>query len=114
MQCSPALAVAGLILCAGIVIYVYRQVIMTTVITAVIAAVSVCVLVGAVALTLSTFRWYRRQQARYREIAAGEVPAIVATDTDAAAISDEADWLATGVELAFSPDGKNLVARDKG
>jgi hypothetical protein len=106
--------VAGLVVCFVIVVYIYRQVILTTVITAVIAAVSVCVLVGAVALTLSTIRWYRRQQARYQQIVAGAAEPIVAADTDAAAISDEADWLATGVELAFSPDGKNLVARDKG
>lgn len=120
-QCSPALAAAGLVVCAGIVIYVYRQVIMTTIITAVIAAVSVCVFTGAIALTISTLRWYRRQAARQREAMAAPVTMVpawpgehrTADDADAKAISDEADWLASGVELAFSPDGDKLVAKEK-
>ena len=118
-QCSPALTAAGLVLCLGIVIYVYRQVIMTTIITAVIAAVSVCVLVGALALTLSTIRWYRRKAAEERARMAAPVTMVpswpvedrVADDADAAAISKEAEWLASGVELAFSPDGKTLKAK---
>src|SRR4249919_894173 len=65
-QCSPALAAAGIVVVMGIVIYVYRQVIMTTIIDAVLAAVGVALFVGAVALTLSTIRWYRRKAAEER------------------------------------------------
>jgi len=118
-QCSPALAAAGCLVVLAAVIYVYRQVILTTIITAVIAAVSVCVLVAAVAVTLSTLRWYRRRAADERARMAAPVTMVpdwnpadrVSDDADAAAISEEADWLASGVELAFSPDGKTLKAK---
>jgi hypothetical protein len=121
-QCSPALAAAGFIVVMAAVIYVYRQVILTTIITAALAAVSVAVFIGAIALTISTIRWYRKKAAaeRARMVAAPVtmVPswpteARVTDDAEAAAISEEAEWLAGGVELAFSPDGKTLVSRDK-
>src|SRR4249920_1043876 len=65
-QCSPALAAAGIVVVMGIVIYVYRQVILTTIITAALAAVSVAVFIGAIALTISTIRWYRKKAAAER------------------------------------------------
>lgn len=119
-QCSPALAVLGLVAAFAVVVYVYRQVIMTTVIDAVLAAVGVALFTGAVVLTISTIRWYLRQS-RARAATVTIVDSKLepvdwptpATDADVAAISDEAAWLAGGVELAFSPDGKSLVARDK-
>jgi hypothetical protein len=117
-QCSPALAAAGIIVAMGIVIYVYRQVILTTIITAALAAVSVAVFIGALALTISTIRWYRRKTADERARMAAPVTMVPkwpaeTDDKETAAISDEAEWLASGVELAFTPDGKSLVARDK-
>jgi hypothetical protein len=119
-QCSPALAALGMIVVFGAVIYVYRQVILTTIEDAVMAAVGVCVFVGALALTLSTIRWYRRkaaeERARMASVPETMVPAWAAADRvtdddEAKAISDEADWLASGVELAFSPDGKTLKSK---
>jgi hypothetical protein len=118
-QCSPALAAAGLVVAIGIVIYVYRQVILTTIITAALAAVSVAVLIGALALTISTLRWYRRKAADEHARMAAPITMVpswptedrVTDDADAAAISKEAEWLASGVELAFSPDGKTLKAK---
>ena len=65
-QCSPALAAAGFIVVMAAVIYVYRQVILTTIITAALAAVSVAVFIGAIALTISTIRWYRKKAAAER------------------------------------------------
>jgi hypothetical protein len=119
-QCSPALAVLGMVVAFAVVVYIYRQVILTTVITAALAAVSVAVFVGAIALTISTLRWYRkRSRAVTAEIVDSKLePPDTWTrrrtdDAEVAAISDEAEWLASGVELAFTPDGKSLVARGK-
>jgi ethanolamine utilization protein EutP (predicted NTPase) len=97
---------------AGAVIYVYRQVILTTLLTAVAAAVSVALLVGAVALTVSTVRWYRRRAKAMAAEPSGAVAlATVTDDADTAAISAEADWLAgAGSELVFDKDG-NLHAK---
>lgn len=119
-QCSPALAVLGCVITFAVVVYLYRQVIMTTVIDAVLAAVGVAVFTGAIAVTISTIRWYRkREKPVTAEIVSSTTESIpdtwtkVADDAETAAISEEAEWLASGVELAFSPDGKSLVARDK-
>lgn len=111
-QCSPALMIIGLIVVAGAVIYVYRQVILTTLITAVAAAVSVALLVGAVALTVSTVRWYRRRAKAMAAEPSGAVALATATDdAETTAISREADWLAdAGSELVFDKDG-NLRAK---
>lgn len=119
-QCSPALAVLGCVVAFAVVVYIYRQVIMTTIIDAVLAAVGVAMFVGAIAVTISTIRWYRK---RSRAVTVEIVDSKMAApdtwsrrrtdDAEVAAISDEAEWLASGVELAFSPDGKKLVARDK-
>jgi hypothetical protein len=114
-QCSPALAALGCVVVFAIVVYVYRQVIMTTIIDAVLAAVGVALFTGAVAVTISTIRWYRRKAAQEASAKPAEdihwpMPT---DDAGVAAIHDEAEWLASGVELAFSPDGKSLVSRDK-
>lgn len=120
-QCSPALGVLGLIVAFAVVVYIYRQVILTTIEDAVLAAFGVSVFVAITAVTISTARWYRRQS-RARAATATilesrmELPDTWTKTTDdagVAAISDEAEWLAGGVELAFSPDGKTLVSRDK-
>jgi hypothetical protein len=100
------------------VIYTYRQIIMTTIIDAVLAAVSVAAFVAVTATVISTIRWYRRKAAADRADAATEPMPIgklaTVTDDEAAAISREADWLAAeGVELAFSPDGKTLKVKGK-
>ena len=112
----------GLIVAFAIVVYVYRQVIMTTIIDAVLAAVGVALFIGGVALSISAFRWYRRQHRALKAEAVVVDSKLEPPDTwtrrrtddeEVAAISDEAEWLASGVELAFSPDGKKLVARTK-
>ena len=106
-QCSPALGVLAFIVVAGAVCYVYRQVILTTLITAALAAVSVAVLGFAVAVTVSTTRWYRkRQKAMAAEPSGAVALATIAGDEDTAAITKEADWLAdAGSELVFDKDG---------
>lgn len=107
-QCSPALGILGIIVAAGIVCYVYRQVILTTLITAVLAAVSVAVLIGTVAIVLSTLRWYRRQP---KEAKLPADPQDWPAPTEEEAIERDADLLASGVELSFDPDG-NLKVKD--
>jgi hypothetical protein len=111
-NCSPALMVLGMIVVAGAVIYVYRQVILTTLLTAVAAAVSVALLTGAVALIVSTVRWYRKRSRAMAAEPSGAVALATATDDEeATAISREADWLAdAGSELVFDKDG-NLRAK---
>lgn len=114
-NCSPVLGVLGILAVAAVVVYVYRQVILDTLLTALLAILAVTAIVALGALTLSTVQWYRR---RARKLAAAipapatadpediHWPAPKATmDADEAAISEEADWLASGVELAFGPDG---------
>lgn len=114
-QCSPVLGVLGILAVMAVVVYVYRQVILQTLLTALFAIAAVAAIVALGALTLSTVQWYRR---RARKLAAA-IPAPATadpedihwpapkatTDADEAAISEEADWLASGVELAFGPDG---------
>jgi hypothetical protein len=113
-QCSPALMVLGMIVVACIVAYVYREIIIHTLIMAGIAVGIVCGTAVIVAFTVNFLRWSRRQQVKRVDalIAASQpdgepqdtVPGTV-TEEDAKAISEEADWLASGVELAFGPDG---------
>jgi hypothetical protein len=111
-QCSPALMVLGLIVVACIIAYVYRQMIINTLIMAGIVIGSVCGAAVVIALTVNFLRWnHRRAKASIDQALAtplepqDTVPGTV-TEEDAAAISREADWLASGVELAFDPDGK--------
>jgi len=111
-QCSPALGVLGILVVMGTVIYVYRQIIMTTIITAVLAAVGVAVFVGAVAFAVSTWRWYQKRQKLMAADPSGAVAIQTVTDdADVKAIGAEADWLAdAGSELVFDKDG-NLHAK---
>lgn len=114
--CSPVLGVLGILVVAAAVCYVYREVILQTLLTALFAVLAVAAIVALGALTLSTFQWYRRRAQKLAE--AIPAPAVTedakvhwpapkaTTDADERAISDEADWLASGVELAFGPDGK--------
>ena len=124
-QCSPALAILGCLVCFGIVVYIYRKVILTTLIDALMAAAAATVFVAVVAIVVSTLRWYRKSQkvakATILSSTTEPMPALAAdgdtwtktTDNAAqAAITAEADWLAAeGVELAFSPDGKTLKVK---
>ena len=117
LQCSPALGVLAALVVSGAVIYVYREVILTTLITAAIAAVSVAVFGFAVTFTVSTLRWYRKRQRLMAAdpsggvaLATAEVPA--ATLSDVEAISREADELAEdGMELVFTSDGSLKAKR---
>jgi len=111
-QCSPALGVLAFLVVFGCVVYVYREVIMTTIITAVLAAVGVALCVGAVAFTVSTLRWYRKRSRAMAADPSGATALATATsDADVEAIGAEADWLAdAGSELVFDKDG-NLHAK---
>jgi hypothetical protein len=109
-QCSPALMFLGMLVVAGAVIYVYREVILHTLIIAGIAIGIVCGTAVVVALTVNFLRYqHARAKASIAEALATPLEptdTVPGTGEDAAAISREADWLASGVELAFDPDGK--------
>jgi len=118
-QCSPALMVVGCIVVLAAVFYVYREVILTTLLDAVLAAVGIALLVGAGAVVVNTLRWYRRQQAaaalEEEQLAMDYEARDTWTKTvDTAAISGEADRLAeAGTELVFTPDGSLAVRNSK-
>lgn len=105
-NCNPVLGILAVLVVVGISCYIYRETIIKTVEVALLACGAVAAVVAVTALTVSTVRWYRK---RAREAAAA-IPAsepqdVPATDANVKTISDEADWLASGVELAFGPDG---------
>ena len=125
MNCSPVLGVLAILVVAAVTVYVYREVILQTLLTALFAIAAVCAIVALGALTLSTVQWYRRRARKLAAATTAPADAEVqdtpnwpakdaadwamnkpSTDADEAAISEEADWLASGVELAFGPDGK--------
>lgn len=112
-NCSPALGVLGLLVAAVITIYIYHNVIINTLIDAGIAVGIVCGAIITVAFTVRTIRWQRRRnQAAVDRAIAEPIPApAVSTHSSEEEITAEADWLASGVELAFSPDGKTLKAK---
>ena len=112
LQCSPALGVIAAIAAFGIVVYVYRQVIITTIEVALFAAAAAAVFTGAVAFAISTFRWYRKRAKLMAADPSGAVALATATDDkDVKEISREADWLAdAGSELIFDKEG-NLHAK---
>jgi hypothetical protein len=104
--------VAGTVVVACIVAYIYREVIIHTLIMAGIAVGIVCGLIAIVVLTVNFLRWSKREQHKRvnAAIEAGRAAAAVEAepidDEKAKEIAREADWLASGVELAFDPDGK--------
>lgn len=114
-QCSPALALAGMIIGACIIGYVYREVVLKTVEVTAIFMAGVAASSIAIAFTVNAIRYHRARR-RIVRVEAEPVPdtwtaPVTTTLTDEEAISREADWLAGGVELAFSPDGKTLKAK---
>ena len=111
-QCSPALGALAAILVFGAVVYVYREVIITTILTALFAAAGVVALLAVLAVTVSTLRWYRKRQRAMAADPSGAVAVETVTDDeDVRAISREADWLAdAGAELVFDSEG-NLRAK---
>jgi hypothetical protein len=115
MQCNPVMLIPIAIIAIAITGYIYREVIFTTLLLAVLAVASLAFATGCIALTVNTFRWYRNRAAQARTAEAkahGTLAAEpVATDDAEADITAEADWLASGVELAWSPDGKTLRAK---
>lgn len=126
-QCSPALAVLGMVVVAGAVIYVYRDLILKTIELAALTAGTVLLLTATTVLVVSTVRWYRKRPASPApEPEAGggtavsglamttqEHEARVSAEADAMAaqaMGAEAGWLAADeVNLAVGPDGKLLV-----
>ncbi len=111
-QCNPVLLIPVAIVVFGVMVYVYRQVIITTLITAVLAALAVTAFVSIIALLISTLRWYRKREKLMAARPDAAVALATATsDKDATALSEEADWLAdAGSELVFDKDG-NLHAK---
>jgi cation transporter-like permease len=107
-QCSPALGVLVGIIVLGVMVYVYRRVVLETLLIGSIGLTVIMILTLGTALGLAI----RRHRAE-AEPEPAMVP-VAATDGDVAAITKEADWLATeGVELAFSPDGRTLKVKEK-
>jgi len=112
-QCSPALGVLGMIVVFAGVIYVYRQIILTTIMTAVLAALGVALMVGAVALTVNTVRWYRKRERAMAldPSASAALDYLPDRDLDRETLRREVDWLAdAGSELVFDSEG-NLHAK---
>jgi hypothetical protein len=114
-QCSPVLGVIAAIVVFAIIVYTYREVIITTVETAIFAALGTAAFAGVLMLTVSTLRWYRKRAKLMKaNPSAGVALATVespATVDDVTAISREADWLAdAGSELVFDKEG-NLRAK---
>ena len=112
LQCSPALGVIGALLVFGVVVYVYRKVILTTIEVALAAAIGSAIFAGVLILTISTLRWYRkRSKAMAANPSGATALATMTDDVEVSAISKEADWLAdAGSELVFDKDG-NLHAK---
>jgi hypothetical protein len=113
MQCNPVMLIPIAIVALAITCYIYREVILTTLLIGVLALASVAFASGCIAITVNTVRWYRAKAKAERATMVPAAPAaeLETTDADAAAIAREADWLASGVELAWSPDGKSLRAK---
>jgi len=110
----PAVVALGGVIALAITVYIYRHIIIETLITLLEAIGLLAVLLGAIAIAVNAVRWNRR---RTKAAIEGELRShgVLAPgpDADQAAMSTEADWLAApGTELAWSPDGKSLVARD--
>lgn len=110
-QCSPALVVLGMIVVACLVGYVYREVIIHTLIMAGIVVGIACGTGLVITLAVNGFRWHHRRAVASigKAIADNPIPVIETEPIDqeqADAMAREADWLASGVELAFDPDGK--------
>jgi hypothetical protein len=117
-NCSPALIVLGMLVVVAAVCYVYRQVIIDTLLTVLIAAGCVAGIVIAVAVTLNGVKWHRRKALEHASaLAALPEPDLTGTPfgpevtvMDVKRIGAEADWLAAeGSELAFTDDGKLVV-----
>jgi hypothetical protein len=111
-QCSPALGVAAGIVVFAAVVYIYREVIITTIEVAALAAAGVLTFGVVLAVTISTLRWYRKRAKAMAADPSGATALATATgDADVKAISREADWLAdAGSELVFDKEG-NLHAK---
>jgi len=106
-QMSPALSVLVAIVGICAIVYVYRRVIIDTLLTMLIAIGLFGLVLAALAFAFSSIRWFRRRAALQR----ATEPAIALAEADRAEMAQDANWLAGGVELAFTPDGKSLVAR---
>lgn len=104
-QMSPALSVLVCIIGVCAIVYVYRRVIIDTLLTMLMAIGLFGLVLASLAFTFSSVRWFRRR----RRLAAAA--SLEAGPADVAAMTADADFLAGGVELAFTPDGKSLVAR---
>jgi|SRR5215471_14576409 len=108
IQMSPALSVLILVVGICAIVYVYRRIIIDTLLTMLLAIGLLAAVIFSLAFIASSIRWYRRR----RKLAAGTQPMPVLGESDRDEMAKDADWLAgSGVELAFSPDGSSLVVR---
>jgi hypothetical protein len=142
-QCSPALVVLGMLVALGVVIYIYRELILRTIEIALLAAFTVAAVTAAIAVTLNTIKWYRRRTAMDRQVqvidtktpdgiatvagmalATGDPESAIrvldakpydAVSAEADSMAGEADWLsAEEVDLAIGRDGKLKVRDSRG
>lgn len=137
-NCSPVLGVLAFLVAMGITIYIYRDAIVHAIIIAGEATGIVCGSAILISITFNTVMWYRRRAKAAQDAQAvpasspsrfmdglhyhgvspasagpGKSPLVPTTIDAEEAITAEADWLAAeGVELAFSPDGKTLKAKE--
>lgn len=124
-QCSRAnlppavVALLGLIAFA-ITVYLYRHIILETLIALAEAAGLILLIMGVVALTINAVRWNRRRSKAAIANATGipveaQPPGELIPGADKDQMERDAKWLANpGTELAWSPDGKSLRAKEDG
>jgi hypothetical protein len=135
LACSPSAVIFGIFIAAGIVVYVYREVILRTIELALFATLTIALMTGVTALALQVIRYRRRVMAEIAgQGAAGQKtivrqaePELVAIPASAVqqpstqaseqkvtgeadAMAAEAGYLdASEVELSMDKDGKLLV-----
>jgi hypothetical protein len=125
-NCSPALVVLGCVIAIAITCYIYRHIIIETLIAFAAAAGILLLLVAVIALVVNARRYQKRRtqalidaplakdtepMTQLAEPIDGSPVAAMPKPVDAEAMARTAEWLAEeGTELAWTSDGK-LVAK---
>ena len=109
MMCNPFIIVIGFIVGLIIVCKIYYHVILDTLMIAGLSIVGILIAFGIGVFIHSSFKWNRSRPIVSPDAEPEPEPVL----TDEQKITAEADWLASGIELAFSPDGKTLIYKDE-
>jgi len=125
---SPAMSVLCILIALAVIVYVYRHLIIMTLLYFLLAAGILFAIMATVALAVNYYRWQKRrtEAAISAEIKAhgagiersGSLTAPLPDADMPRPVSPEdmrrtADWLSNpGTELTWSADGKTLTAKD--